>query len=377
MEKSKRNILNYPLIIGFLLLLILPVANNTLGIWKFDRVSENRIFTDSLEFDINHLDLFPEDAEDYVNDNFSFRTPLLDVFHKMKYYAFGTSPHPDKLIIGNAGWFFMAGKELADYQGKNNFDRDTLQLFLEEWKRRKDYIDEKNIKTYWMIAPTAHHVYSEYLPFNLKAAQSSRVEQLKAYFKDELPELIVDPLASLREHKKDGKLYYQQDNHWTFRAGKVTNEYFIQRLRQDFPNHSIPLPQKIHWNDTLEFNGIHHKVLGIETIGEIRQLPSFKSMQSNEVSKYKFPVVPGFAYSWDYERRFKNDGIKDGLRIVIIRDSFGEQIMPFMSESFSESVFIFDAWQYKLNEHIIDSVMPDVVLFLMVETHLESIVNVH
>ena len=94
-----------------------------------------------------------------------------------------------------------------------------------------------------------------------------------------------------------------------------------------------------------------------------------------EVERYNFPSIPGFAYPWEYEHRFKNLTIKNGCRIVIIRDSFGTQIMPFMVESFDESVFIFDAWQYKLNEHIIDAVKPDIVLFLMVETHLEKILN--
>ena len=377
MEKSNRNIFNYPLIIWFLLLLILPVMNSSLGIWKFDRVSENRTFTDSLEMDFNHLDLFPEDAEDYMNDNFSFRKPLLDFFHHFKFYIFHTSPHPDKLIVGKNGWYFMADMEQENYQGKHTFDQDTLQLFLDEWKRRKNYLDQKGIKVYWMIAPTAHHVYSEQLPFNLRTNRTRRVTQLKDYFKNDLPELIIDPVSHLIANKKQGQLYYKQDNHWTFRAGQITHDHFVQQLRRDFPNNIIPLPQKTEWKDSLEFNGIHHKVLGIETLGEVRELPDFSKKQSDETEKYNFPVVPGFQYSWDYERRFLNESIKKGLKIVIIRDSFGEQIMPFMSESFSESVFIFDAWQYKLNEHIIETVQPDVVLFLMVETHLESIINVH
>lgn len=376
MEKSKRNILHYPLVIGFLLVLTLPMFNSAVGIWKFDRVAENRTFTDSLSIKVDHLDLFPEDAEAYMNDNFSFRKPLLDLFHGIKFYVFNTSPHPDKLIVGKNGWYFMGQEELANYQGKHNFDADTLKLFLEEWKRRINYLDQKGIKTYWMIAPTAHPVYSEHLPFNIRPGSERRVTQLKNYFKNELPDLIIDPLSELIENKKRGQLYYRQDNHWTFRAGEIAHEVFVKNVRRDFPNYTIPLPQQVKWRNELVFNGIHRTVLGIKTMGEIRELPVFAHALSHETNKYDFPITPGFHYGWDYEHRYLNESIKKGLKIVIIRDSFGEHIIPFLSESFCESVYIFDAWQYKLNEHIIDTVKPDIVLFLMVETHLESIVKV-
>lgn len=374
MEK-KRNISHYPLIMGFLAMLVLPVLNSAFGIWKYQRVSENRSFTDSLTFNVDHLDLFPDEAESYMNDNFSFRKPLLDLFHEMKYYAFNTSPHPDKLVIGSNGWYYMADKELADYQGKNNFSKDTLDLFLSEWKRRKAYFDKKGIQVYWMIAPTAHDVYPEFLPFQIQAASESRVTQLKNHFKRDLPTLILDPLPVLIAHKKDAQLYCKQDNHWNFHAGNVTHHYFLQRLRMDFPGTYFPVPQISKWKNIIEYNGIHRVVLGINMKGEQKEVPLFKSKQATEVEKYNFPVVSGFFYHWEFERRFKNENITKGKRIVIIRDSFGDQVMPFMSESFSETVFIFDAWQYKLNEHIIDAVQPDIVLFMMVETHLEAIVT--
>ena len=121
-------------------------------------------------------------------------------------------------------------------------------------------------------------------------------------------------------------------------------------------------------------SGIHYRVLGIEDLYEIDQSPVFENECAKEFKKYGFPPTKGFPYPWTYEKRYVNKEDTSGLRILVIRDSFGHQIIPFLKESFSESVFIFDAWQYKLNEQIIEVVKPDIVVFLTVETHLEKFI---
>jgi alginate O-acetyltransferase complex protein AlgJ len=374
MKKSKTHIFQFPLILGFILLLTLPAINSVMGIWEFDRVSENRTFKDSLSIDINHLDNFPEEANSYLNDNFSFRTPLLDLFHQMKYYVFHTSPHPDKLLVGKNDWYFTAGRELDNYLGKNNFDEDTLGLLINEWKRRKDYFDKQGIKVYWMIAPTAHHVYSNQLPFYIQPIRERRISQLSRAFEEQFPNLILDPLPTLLKNKKEGNLYYQQDNHWNYRAGLHASEYFLDQVRRDFANEYIPRINTVEWKDSLVFDGIHHKVLGIKTNGEIRETPVISQGRAKEVAKYNFAPIENFPYPWEFERRFKSDRPPNTLTIVVIRDSFGEHIMPFVSECFGESVFIFDAWRFQLNEDIIETIEPDIVLYLSLESNVEHFV---
>tara|TARA_Y100000385_G_scaffold291322_1_gene368588 strand:- start:3206 stop:3364 length:159 start_codon:yes stop_codon:yes gene_type:complete len=50
-------------------------------------------------------------------------------------------------------------------------------------------------------------------------------------------------------------------------------------------------------------------------------------------------------------------------------------MMPFLREYFEESVFIFDAWQYKLNGDIIDRIKPDVVVYLTLDSNLEAVIT--
>ena len=72
---------------------------------------------------------------------------------------------------------------------------------------------------------------------------------------------------------------------------------------------------------------------------------------------------------------YRNPSDTTAPKILVIRDSFGDQLIPFLKEPFSESVFIFDGWDYGLNKEIIETVKPDIVIFLGLETHIENFID--
>ena len=79
----------------------------------------------------------------------------------------------------------------------------------------------------------------------------------------------------------------------------------------------------------------------------------------------------------EYEIRYVKENDTSGLRILFIRDSFGAQVIPFIKESFKESVFIFDYWRYKINEAIVEKVKPDIVVFLNIESTTENYIKAY
>ncbi len=372
--KHKRPLAYYFLPLAFVLLLFLPHINKVANIWKFERVSENRNFADNLKIDIRHLDHFPDDFRNYYNDNFSFRTPLLDAYHYLKFNYFKVSPHPEKTIIGKNNYYFKAGKEQEIYQGKLNFSSEDLEDLKSEWLSRKHYLDSLNIKFYWMIAPMKHYVYPEHLPFYVFSAPKRRVELLKDYFQPFMPDLIIDPVSELLKNKNKYKLFYQLDNHWTHPASYIASNVLIQHIKKDFPDRFNRSELDVTWRDTSIQKGFHYFVLGIKELKETEALPHFTA-QAKQVKGYGFPPIQGFAYPWEYEFTYRNEALDKGLKILIIRDSFFGHIIPFFAEYFKESVFIFDAWRYKLNEEIIKEVKPDVIVFECLEVHIENIIN--
>lgn len=359
----------------FSIVLILPIVNYNVGIWKFTRTYENRVFKDTLLINLNNLDLFPKEADEYINDNFSFRKPLLDLYHYIKFYYFKVSPHPERTIIGTENWYFLAEKEIKIYEGSLNFSDSVLSEFKQEWISREKYLDNLNIKHYWVIAPIKHYIYSEYLPFNVVKSKTRRVDQIKDYLKDSLPNLIIDPTEAFLQIKKIKKIYNQLDNHWNLTAGYKVSEIILSKIKKDFPNEKIGDLQTINWKDSILQQGIHYGVLGIEELYEIEKFPILLDNKSQPADKYNFTPIENFPYPWDYERRFINKEATNNLKVLFIIDSFGDRLIPFIKEPFKESVFIFDSWHYNINKSIIETVKPDIVVFLCLETHIEHILE--
>jgi alginate O-acetyltransferase complex protein AlgJ len=363
-------ILKYQLISLFIGVLFLPVLNDSLGLMSFDRVDENRSFHDSLSIDLQRLDKFPSDAEAYINDNFSFRTPLLNAMSRIKFYGFRVSPKPTQTSIGKDGYMFLAGKETDQYSGRLDFSSEQLNKFQQLWDRRNTYFESKAIKSYFLICPSKHVIHDDKLPsFVRKSSTQSRVEQIKTAMALKCSRLIIDPSEELRKVRKQQKIFFKMDNHWNYKAGKIASELVLQSISRDFPEFSADLI--VEWKDTLLKRGIHYNTLAIKELVEADVVPVIKNSSAREVERFGFKCPEYFPYCWDYERRFKSQN-KNGIRALIIRDSFGEQLLPFLSEVFEESMFIFDAWQYGLNEHIIELYQPNVVIYVTVESLLEN-----
>ncbi|MBL1281104.1 MAG: hypothetical protein COA33_012560 [Fluviicola sp.] len=362
--------------IAFLVLLILPFLNDGLHFSENERNKENRNFTDSITVNVNNLDVLPENIDNYVNDNFSFRRPLLDLFHYTKFAGFKVSPHPDKVIIGKNNWFFNAGKEVAIYSGTNQFSNTELNLFSKEWEGRMHYFDSLNIQPYWIVAPFKHHVYSNQLPFYITQVKISSTQQVIQEISSKYPKLIIDPTERLILERDKKKLFFQLDNHWTYQAGEIVSEMFLEKVKKDFPNASFGEFSTPIWKDTLTRSGNHYDDLGIADVSETVQLLVNKNFKAKEIHKYTFKGIENFAYGYDYVHTFENTAIdSNGLRILIIRDSYANALMPFINDAFKESVWIFDAWQYQLNAEIIEKIKPDIVLFISLETHIDAIIK--
>lgn len=370
--------ITYSFSIAFLGMLLLPMVNSVTKIVEFERKNENRTFHDTLIINVNRLDAFPKDCDTYLSDNFEFRTPLINAFHEIKRSIFHVSPHPENVIIGYNGWKFMAQREIDIYTGKSNFTEEQLKEFNQEWNYRMGFLDSLGISSFWVICPMKHYVYGEHLPFNFNYyAGEARVDQLAKSLSKTFPRLIVNPKQALIKAKNKGvKVYYKNDNHWNLKAGEIVAKQIVARLKTQFPNKQIDSPSNYTWLDTISEGGIHKDFLGIESpLYEFNQLPVFQNENALGAPLYDFKVPASFPYPDQFQKRFVQKHPSNNLKVLVIRDSFGDQVLPFLKEVAGETVFIFDEWKYQLNEEIILKYQPDVVIFLGLETHLLNMIN--
>lgn len=363
----------YILPLLFVLLLALPQLNAWLHVLEFEQTKENRYFAPFPAINVNNLDAYPKAFDAYLNDAFSFRTPLLDAFKWLKFNIWHVSSNIENSAIGLDGWYFITKDEQKIVAGKLDFTEEELELFREEWDERAAFLDSLGITYRWLICPLKHYVYTDKLPFNLVVSKRpKRVEQLSTYLEQYHPGLMIDPTEALKAARDSVDVFYRLDNHWNYEAGYTSYFELMTSLKRDRPNLKIVGHNAFEWEPNTRDFGFHRNNLGLSDNDEER-IPKPK-VPTTEPFSYGFPSTPGFPYPWDYEMSFRQ---KDtlGLKILVIRDSFGDHIMPFVKESFSESVFIFDSWQYTLHKKIILQIKPDIVVFSSLETHLKHVIQ--
>lgn len=363
----------YLLPVLFASALLLPTVNGMLGIWEYERKDENRSVARFPALDINYLDGFPGQFEDWYNDAFSFRTPLLRVFHLVTVGVFRVSPDPKRTIIGANGQMFQGGKERDIIEGKLQLTDAQLDSLEMIWADRVAYLTAKGIRCYWFIIPIKENVYPELLPIQVRPGnRPRRAEQIMERLNGRFPGLVHDMLPALMRSKDTSELFFKLDNHWNYEAGALAAKEIYAVLSRDFTNmNRIPF-ESVHWVDSNRQSGFHRSVLGDDTTEDMYRYPLSNAQRARTVEKYGFAPIPTFPYPWDFENRYRIEGDSTAPRALLIRDSFTDFSRPFLVEAFSETVLIFDSWQFRANRHIVERVRPDVVVYCTLETLIEQ-----
>jgi len=367
----------YFLIIAFACLLLAPLANDIFSFVHFERADENRTFQDSLVLDLKRLDAFPKDCEAYINDNFSFRTPSIELYRAIKTKGFQVSPSEiEKVLIGKNQRYFISGDEKKLYEGEKVFTAAQLDSIKSEWNQRKELYRKKKIQSFWLIAPTALEIHHRELPWNVRKHRAlNATQQFVSLMNRNQSSLVTYPMKDLQQQAKFENLYFKLDNHWNELGAYYAVHKFFRNLKVQLPNldHSF-------LSDTIQFKKYNNGGYLADQMHLKQPLESYRALKLRSPSyvqaeKYNFPVPEGFPYPDDFEHHFKNPKAKNKQRVLVIRDSFGSDCMPFFAEAFSESLFIFDGWQYGMNKEIIEQFKPDLVIYIVYEPNLIKIIR--
>jgi hypothetical protein len=266
---------------------------------------------------------------------------------------------------------------MDSYMGKNRFSDTELQSFKRELEYRQNYLAEKGIRFYFLIIPCKASIHTENIGYEyFRMTKDSWGEQLNTFLREKSTVNLIDVFDSLRLYKKDLNLFHKLDNHWNELGAFYTANEVFKHMRRDFSNIEPLRMSDFELKHSEKPAGNLEKMLGnpgifSESLIELKPKQGFKAQDAD---KANYPPVPGFVYPWEYELvKVQTDTEKP--RLLIISDSFGEHIFPFLAENFSKTVKIFDSWQYKLNEEIVANEKPDVVLLMINEPILRNMLK--
>ncbi len=339
--------------------------------------AENRKAVEQPDFNINHLDNYPSKYEDYFNTNFSLRNYLLKYYNRAVVKYLGKSPLPDKVIFGKDNWLFYGENHLNTYRGLDRFTSDELEDIKKELFYRYEYLKKRNIKFYFVILPTKYSVYPEYLQNNItKLFNETITDQLIGYLGKKTPFPVIDTRQALIEAKKHQiRLFQKTDSHWNYAGGYFAYHLISQYLKIDFPEIITREFDEFKIDSNLVKAGDISKMLGTDDKEkEMMIMPVLKIESTTKIGKKHNYDPKGFSIPIDYEVVWTNPVYKKP-KGLIIRDSFSGYLIPYLKEDFAKSVFIFDRWEYGLNEDIIEQEKPDVFMNIVLECHLKKLLN--
>lgn len=370
------------LIICFLALITLPTIMDVAGLRFADRIpnSEHRVKSKMPKLDLANISKYPLSAqinklkeyttkfEKYVNDGLVTRTPLLDLQKVLRVDMLGSSPVPDKVVIGDDGWLFLGeqfGDIIEESTGLKYATEDELATLVRNAIDTKKVLNKLGIDYYLCIAPNKHTVYSDKLPIQKNGP--TILDQFKSAIGNQIN--FVD-LKDDYYLMPDKMLFNKSNTHFTDIGALISSQTLLRKMKTKYRSLSVPKytdytesisnPQTDELTRMLRINGTVDKYL--LTKNEI-STTRFAASRLTVSSTYRGPPST-------YEARFKNDG--KPLKVLVCGDSFMGVMRKFLKESFGEVTFLNEN---KLNMEVILEDKPDVVVQEIVERGFDLILG--
>lgn len=357
----------------FLLILVIPTLFPKLGLGGVNENKENRVLAQKPNFILtkeSYLNYFSQ-YESYINDNFGFRDKIIEYNNLLKLRYLKVSP-VETVLIGKEDWLFYTGDNVINqYKGKLQYTTEELEKIRVNLEQRKEWLGQQGIPFYIMIAPNKHTIYSEYLPnYIVKENDQTKLDQVIKYLKQYSTIQIIDPSESLEKYKKQYCLYMKNDTHWNTIGGFVAYQELISAINND-PESNINI-SPLQWED---FN-FEDEIAG----GDLKNMLGVEEMYDEErqklVANYDSKVKD---FNGDLSHLpnpgstvIKENTEIESLKLVMFRDSFASAMIPYLSEHFSRSVYV---WDHNFNGNIIKDEQSDIVIHELVERYIDVLLS--
>ncbi len=277
----------------------MPVLRDAEGGWNRDYLSE---------------------LSSYLADHIAFRHQLITLDSQINGVLFATLPNED-VLLGRDGWLYYT-ETLPDYQGVDLLtERECWAAARTLWLI-EEYCRERGVAFLFTVAPNKNSLYPEAMP--ARYAPSGQPGNA-ARIADRLEEMGVpylDLFSLLAE--EDRVLYYRTDSHWNSLGAALAGDALCEALGKV---------------DTPFFGGSYQ--MAASHRGDLYEMvyPAGTLLEENAVfdRPFTFSYPNGIRSAEDITIRTENPAQSGSL--LMFRDSFGNDLYPFMAERFGAACF--------------------------------------
>lgn len=277
------------------------------------------------------------------------------------------------VVIGKEGHLHYQ-ETVGDFTGETLWPDETVQQYVSYLNAKADRIHavSPNTKIIYVIAPNHLTIYPETAPDELQAKKcdDSRLKQLIKAFENNEKLTFLDLITPLMNAKETApyRLYNRTDTHWNELGAYYAYREIMNAAAKDFPA-AAPDPldsfnvftKTVAGGDMANFLDVDLNVVTEEGV-YVRSKTELKSGISKDYSM-------NFANAWfsDYHEFKINDSNLPTM--IMYRDSFSTNLMSFMAEKFSYSVF-YTMWERPDDLDAIAEMKPDYIIYEFVERSL-------
>ncbi|GAB6037008.1 hypothetical protein JCM15519_15670 [Fundidesulfovibrio butyratiphilus] len=302
-------------------------------------------------------------------DNFPFRDWLIRKNNELKLAVFRESP-VRTVIVGRDGWlFYNMESDLEDWLNLWSVSDEELDSAERILTERRDWLAAQGIAYLVVICPNKTTVYHEFLPTGFhKLGRVPRLDRLR----DRLETAGLDFLdlrPAMRQAKSVRQAYWKTDTHWNDWGALVGSAAIVEALRPRFPDMPSIALEDYRPETVVVPGGDLARLMLLED----RFTERFEKMVPNFTPKAKPGPSRGYANPTTYSGREMVIRETDDPALpnaLVFRDSFAKAAIPFLSERFNRSVYI---WVHQFLPDIILAEKPDVVVFEAVERYQHAI----
>lgn len=313
---------------------------------------ENRTKSEFPTFDIKHFSKFLPSIITYVNDNFSGRNELIKMNKVVKSDLFHTTNFGKNVVFGKDQWRFYFHDNVKSYN-VNSFpltDAELKKIALDQ-VMIEAWLKLQNIDYYIFLPPSSMTVYPEYLPdWFMKCNEFTKREQIINYLKLHTDLKIILPDEAIRKHKKEHKLYYNTDSHWTFFGAYYAYEHLINELRISHPNiPAIPypldsnnfIPSEFTQGDLLKLTGTTGQFYELDTVINPKSF-DFQYLIGEEGTYKDMNEDSSYLFSYNPILKTRNKILKDAPNLTMYRDSYMNATFKHISNHFNTVSYIWE-----------------------------------
>ncbi len=325
-----------------------------------------------------------KDFEKYSKDQFQFKKFSQRVYNTLLYSLKHESVKTIK--YGKNGWIFNNNEQnINQYKGLKKYSIKGIQRTTSIIKKHQIYFEEdNNIPFIIFIAPDKHLIYPEYLPEYMNQYKGNYVNlnRIESSLNKSGISCLAIPNKILEQKNEYGLLYQKKAAHWNSKGAYIAYAHLIDHLKIRYPNLKKLNIEELQVYTTEIKQDFNSYIYGLtdETNFETeeRWIAPYVEAKTKIFDKGKFTKIDSSKFDFRifpeiYTTIIENPE-SDGPVVLLIRDSFSIEMLPFLKHSFSKIILvhhIFGQW----DPNVILNENPEIVIFEIAQRNLNKIVT--